>query len=279
MARHVLVVDAEGDLLEEVRARLAREGLPVELDDGERQRRFMKDLAHELSTPLTPIAGYLRILESGKLGQLSAQQRRVVESTLVSLARLTRIVQNLSDFATLAPGDARLHLSPLDPDQLAGEVVAEQEGAARDARLHVAVSPAGGGPAVADPQKLRQALGNLLSNAVKFSPHGGEVLVEVSRPEGLLRIAVWDQGPGVPSGELEAIFEPLHRAGRRGGEEARAPGSGLGLSVARRIAEAHGGRAFVESPPRNQPAGAVRTFGGSRFVLEIPLPDGAEGQG
>jgi signal transduction histidine kinase len=244
----------------------------VEIEDGERPRRFVKDLAHELSTPLTPLAGYLHILESGKLGELSPQQRRVVESMLSALGRLSRIVENLSDFATLGPGDARLHEAPFDPDRLAREVVTEQEAAIRDARLHVTVSPGGGGPAVADARKLRQALGNLLSNAVKFSPHGGEVWVGVAREAGFLRFAVWDQGPGVAVGEAEAVFEPLHRSGRRGGEELRAPGSGLGLPVARRIAEAHGGRAFLESPPRAQPPGATHTFGGARVVLELPLP-------
>jgi signal transduction histidine kinase len=124
---------------------------------------------------------------------------------------------------------------------------------------------------VADPRKLRQAVANLVSNAVKFSPHGGEVLVEVAREPGKLRYAVYDQGPGIRSGELERIFEPLYHAAARGGEEARQPGSGLGLPVARRIAEAHGGRVWVESPPRTQPAGQSRHYSGSKFALEIPV--------
>lgn len=234
----------------------------------ERRRAFMRNLAHELSTPLTPIAGYLRILKSEKLGSLSARQRLIVDAMIQSTRKLTGIVENLSDFATLAPGDPRLHEAPLDPDRLAEEVVEEQLGAIRDGRLHVEVKPSGFGPILADEKKLHQALSNLVSNAVKFSPHGGEVLVEVSQDPGRLRISIYDQGPGIVAAESESIFEPLQTA-RRSSEKAGPPGSGLGLPVARRIAQAHGGEVFVESPPREQPRG-TRAFGGCRFVLEIP---------
>ncbi len=232
---------------------------------------FVHDLAHELSTPLTPLSGYLKILQSEKLAGLSPPQRKVVDAMIQSVARLARIVDNLADFASLQDGRAPINAGPVEPDALADAVVAELSAAAKDARLHVAVRHAGGGPVLADPRKLRQALSNIVSNAVKFSPHGGEVLVDVLREPGRLRFAVYDQGPGVPALEAEGIFEPLHHAASRAGDEARAPGSGLGLPVARRIAEAHGGRVFVESPPRTQPASSARHFTGSKFVLEIPV--------
>jgi signal transduction histidine kinase len=232
---------------------------------------FMHNLAHELSTPLTPLAGYLRILQSDKLGVLSAQQRRIVDSMMHSVGRLSRIVDNLADFASLQAGQAPILEGTLNPDQMADEVVAEQRSAVKDARLHVTVQHAGGESVVADARKLRQALSNVVSNAIKFSPHGGEVLVEVGREPGKLRFCVYDQGPGIRPGEQERIFEPLHHAAVRGGEEARLPGSGLGLPVARRIAEAHGGRIWVESPPRTQPAGGTAHYSGSKFVLEIPI--------
>ncbi len=233
---------------------------------------FMHNLAHELSTPLTPLAGYLRILLGGKLGGLSPQQQRILDSMQQSVGRLTRIVDNLSDFASLQAGEAPLMESEVEPDQLADDVVAEQRSAIKDARLNVTVKHGGGGPVLADARKLRQAVANVVSNAVKFSPHGGEVLVEVERDTGKLRFTVYDQGPGIPAGEAERIFEPLHHAAVRGHEDARLPGSGLGLPVARRIAEAHGGRIWVESPPRTQPPSATRHFfAGSKFVVEIPV--------
>jgi signal transduction histidine kinase len=233
---------------------------------------FMRDLAHELATPLTPLVGYLKILQGGKLGALTDQQRRVVETMGVSVGRLTRIIENLGDFATLGTERAPLTLEPLDPDALAAQLVEELGPFIRDARLKVTLVRAPGAPIRADPRKLRQALGNVLSNAVKFSPHGAEVLVEVARDGEKLRLAVWDQGPGVPETEAEAIFEPFHRSGSRAVEEVRRiPGSGLGLPVARRIAEAHGGHVWLESPPRARPPGASHPYSGCRFVLEIPI--------
>jgi signal transduction histidine kinase len=232
---------------------------------------FMQNLAHELSTPLTPLAGYLRILQGGKLGSLAPPQQRIVDAMMQSVARLSRIVDNLADFASLQGGRAPILEGEVDPDLMAEDVVSEQRAAIKDARLSVELARAGGERVVADPRKLRQALANLVGNAVKFSPHGGQVLVEVAREPGKLRFTVYDQGPGIRAGESERIFEPLHHAAARGHEEARAPGSGLGLPVARRIAEAHGGRVWVESPPRTQPSASVRHFTGSKFVLEIPV--------
>lgn len=270
----------EARFLEEVRAYLAgkRERLPAEAEARARERlaeldrrgsAFMHDLAHELSTPLTPLAGYLKILQSGRLGELSAQQRKVVEGMAAAVSKLTRIVDNLSDFANLRAGHSAITPSSVDPDALAEDVLSEVRPAARDARLHIEVRPSRGGPVLADPRKLRQALANLVQNAVKFSPHGGEILVDVGRDGSRLRFSVYDQGPGVPPGEMERIFEPFRHADRR--EDARPPGSGLGLPVARRIAEAHGGRILVESPPHTQPVGMAHQYTGSKFVIEFPV--------
>jgi signal transduction histidine kinase len=233
---------------------------------------FIHNLAHELSTPLTPLAGYLRILQSERTGTLGEQQKRILDSMVHAVSRLTRILDNLSDFASLEAGHAPLVESRIEPERLADEVAAEQRSAVRDARLHLQVSHSGAPAVLADARKLRQALANLVSNAVKFSPHGGEVLIEVGHEPGRLRYAVYDQGAGIPADEQERIFEPLHHAAARSGDEARPPGSGLGLPVARRIAEAHGGRVWVESPPRTQPQPAVsHQFTGSKFVLEVAI--------
>ncbi len=233
---------------------------------------FIHNLAHELSTPLTPLAGYVRILQSEKTGALGEQQRRILDSMAGAVGRLNRILDNLSDFANLESGHAPLVESRVEPDHLADDVAAEQRSAVRDARLHLQVHHAGAPAVLADARKLHQALFNLVSNAVKFSPHGGEVLIEVSQEPGRIRYAVYDQGPGIRAEEQERIFEPLHHAASRSGDEARPPGSGLGLPVARRIAEAHGGRVWVESPPRTEPPLTVlHQYTGSKFVLEVAV--------
>jgi len=236
-------------------------------------RIFIANLAHELRTALTPIAGYLKIVLSDKLGPLSAQQKRILESIQGSTGRLTRVVENLSDFASLEAKDAALFLGAVDPDALAEEVVNDLRPHIREARLHVEVQKCGCGQVKADPKKLKQALANVVGNAVKFSPHGGEVLVELRRDGESLRISVCDQGPGIAPQEQDNVFEPFfHAAGRD--EGSKHPGSGLGLPVARRILEAHGGRIWVESPPRTQSEGVRRHFTGSKFVLEVPLKAG-----
>jgi len=232
---------------------------------------FIRDLAHEVSTPLTPLVGYLKILLSEKVGPLTPQQRKMVETMSVSVARLARIVENLGDFASLGAEKAPLTTEPVDPDALAEKVLEELRPAIRDARLNVALVKSGGGAVLADPRKLRQALTNVVGNAVKFSPHGAEVLVEVTRDAGKLRFAVYDQGPGVKAEEVDAVFRPFHHARVRASDENRHhPGSGLGLPVAVRIAEAHGGRVWLESPPRTQPGAGTRHFAGCRFTIEIP---------
>jgi signal transduction histidine kinase len=234
---------------------------------------FMRDVTHELATPLTPLAGYLRILRSEKLGALSPQQRQVLESMSSAVTRLTRIIENLSDFASLQPGGKPLVTAPTDADQLVREVVEELRPAIRDSRVRVEVRPSGGPPLLADARKLRQAIANVVGNAVKFSPNGGEVLVEVVRDAGRLRISVYDQGPGLSPTDARRVFEPFFHASRMRGEQARQPGSGLGLPVAKRILEAHGGTVAVECPPLVQPAGVSSHYTGCKLVLELPAAE------
>lgn len=279
MGRVIRIVGAE-PLPAELRRMIEEAGLSIESSPGSPEASetaratFVRDLVHELSTPITPLAGYLRILLSEKLGPLSAQQKKVLESMVGSVARLSRIIENLSDFANLQTSAAVLRLESVDPDAIVEELITELRQAIRDGQVHVNVSRSGGGAIVADGKKLKQAIANVVVNAVKFSPHGGEILVEVVREPDVLRVSVYDQGPGVPTAEHDAIFEPFHHAATRGADDARVPGSGLGLPVARRIVEAHGGRIWVESPPRAQPGAVTRLYSGAKFVLEVPTRSG-----
>lgn len=281
--RETLAPGEERDTLRAVSAALAAHlesavsGASVaaaKLAESDRLRgAFMHDVTHELATPLTPLAGYLRILGSEKLGPLTLQQRKVVDSMSSAVTRLTRIIDNLSDFASLQVGGKALLTAPVDPDQLVQEIVDELRGTIREQRLRVEVRPSRGGPILADPRKLRQAIANVVGNAVKFSPHGGEVLVELSRDGGRLRVVVYDQGPGVPASDAGRVFEPFFHAARARGQEARQPGSGLGLPVAKGIVEAHGGTILLECPPHTQPAGTSLQYTGCKVVLDLPAAE------
>jgi len=229
---------------------------------------FMQSISHELSTPLTPLAGYLKILQSEKLGALNDRQKKIFESMLQSTDRLARTIDNLSDFAVLETGNYRVRAEQVDAVALAKKLIEDAQttlAKPKHIQLDLAAPPY---PAtlVADPTRLQQAVSNLVDNAIKYSPHGGAVLLELKVIDGHVEFAVYDQGAGVPPEDQERIFEPFHHA--KGARHVATVG--LGLPVARKIAIAHGGRLRVESPPKVQPE-SERHFSGAKFVLELPL--------
>jgi signal transduction histidine kinase len=234
------------------------------------QAAFLHSVAHELSTPLTPIVGYVKILLSGKLGPLTAQQTRILESVGHSAEHLSQILDNLVDLADLEAGRCELHRLPVDLSLVFERCLEELRPQARAKRISLERLVTAPALASADEGKLRQAILNLLDNALKFSPHGGVVLAELSLPgDGRAQISIYDQGPGMDASALEPLTRPFRYAAAA--YPARRPGAGLGLPVARCIAEAHGGELHAESPPRNQPLAPGHHFAGSRFSLVVPL--------
>ncbi|MHB8420326.1 MAG: sensor histidine kinase [Myxococcales bacterium] len=234
------------------------------------QAAFLHSVAHELSTPLTPIVGYVRILLSGKLGPLTAQQTRILESVGQGAERLSQIIDNLVDLADLEAGRCELHRTPVDLAALFERCLEELRPQARAKRISLERLVGGPALASADEAKLRQAIHNLLDNALKFSPHGGVVLAELTvLGGGRAEIAIYDQGPGMDASALEPLTRPFRYAAAA--YPARKPGAGLGLPVARCIAEAHGGELHAESPPQSQPLAPGHHFAGSRFSLLVPL--------
>ncbi|MHB1845665.1 MAG: sensor histidine kinase [Deltaproteobacteria bacterium] len=231
------------------------------------QAVFLHSVAHELSTPLTPIVGYLKILLSGKLGALTDQQRRILESMGHSADHLSLIIDNLVDLADLEAGQTELRLAKLDVTELFDRCLSEAREAGRSKRLSIERALEGPAMVRADEVKLKQALQNLLENAVKFSPHGGVVLGELCRRGDGFELAIYDQGSGMDVAQLDVLSRPFCWAATA--YPARRPGAGLGLPVARRIAEAHGGELRAESPPQGQPL-ALHHFAGTRVSIVLP---------
>lgn len=228
---------------------------------------FMQNLSHELATPLTPITGYLKILQSGKAGALSDAQMKILESMTTSGDRLSRTIDNLVDFATLESGGYAIQRDNFDPAVMARGIADEEKPKARARRVTLEVQIVGSGQGYGDVRKLKQAVGNLLDNAIKFSPHGSSVLLRVAIDEARLACEVYDQGEGMLADEAERVFDPFFHADRVG--EERAPGAGLGLPVAKQIVEAHGGKIWAESPPKNQPD-TKHNFSGAKVAFWIP---------
>lgn len=228
-----------------------------------RQRRFAADASHELRTPLTSIAGYARMLKSWGLEDREAG-REGVDAILEESGRMRALVEDL--LAVARGDDEGIPLQLADGDL--GAVAAEAVGAARAAAggkvVIQHVPPKEPVEAVFDEARIRRTADILLDNAVKYTPEGGVVTVDVGREDGLLRLRVSDTGTGIPAEDLPRVFERFYRA-----DPARSEGgSGLGLSIARQIARAHGGEIEAASRPGR----------GSTFVLSLP-EDGPDDRG
>jgi signal transduction histidine kinase len=210
------------------------------------QRRFLSDAGHELRTPITIIRGHLEVM-----GDDPTERRETLELVTDELERMGRLVDDLLLLARAGrPDFLRPERVPLD--ELSAEVLAKAEALApRDWRL----APTVGGALTGDRQRLTQALINLAQNAAGNTEEGEAIEVGGEVRNGEARLWVADSGAGIPVEEQERVFERFYR-----GDGSRAEGSGLGLSIVRAIAEAHGGRVDLDSAPGR----------GSRFTVVIP---------
>ena len=204
----------------------------------EQQRReLMADVAHELRTPLSIAQGRLEGLIDGVYPLDAAQLEPLLDETRV----LARLVEDLRTLANAESGVLTLAREPTDVGMLVRDAVAAVDGEARQRGTTVAVREAAALPAVdIDPVRIRQVVVNLLANAVRHGGDRGSVSIDVGVVDGALRIAVADPGPGLSPGELSRIFDRFYK-GRA------SSGSGLGLTIARRLVEAHGGQIRAES--------------------------------
>lgn len=235
-------------------------------DSAAARSAFLQSLAHELATPLTPLVGYLKLLRVGKLGELSGQQQQVVEAMSHAAERLGRTVDNLVDFATLETGAYRIHHASFNASRMVDACVTGLRSKARGKHVRIEVRRPPDVTMVGDERKLRQALANVLDNAIRYSPHGGDVLLDVRHDDASMWFDVYDQGPGLSEEAKAAIDLGKRQPDDRGG-------SGLGMPVSREIALAHGGELRVESPPAQQPE-ASHSYSGALVSVRVPLAPG-----
>jgi heavy metal sensor kinase len=221
----------------------------------EDQRRLVADASHELRTPLAVMRSEIEV--SLLADELSPDARRVLESACEEVERMSRTVDGLLLLASADEDRLHLLLEPVDLRRLAEATARALAGLAEGHRVAVEVE---GEPALvlADPERLGQALRNLVDNAIAFSPAGAVVRVRTWAGEREAGVEVADEGPGVPPDLRERVFDRFFRADP--GRARRSGGSGIGLSIVREVARAHGGH--VELRPR-----APR---GSAFVLTLP---------
>lgn len=227
------------------------------LERAEQQRKnLVADVAHELRTPLSNIQGYVEAMRDGVLAPNEETLNTVHAQTL----HLARLVEDLRLLAQTESEDFRLNL---EPESLGDVMRHAVEGfRARSSSMDVGLSldiPKELPTLVIDRTRISQVLGNLLENAVRHSPSGGEVVIRASMSEGRVVVTVADGGDGIAPEDLTRVFDRFYRADP---SRTRATGgAGLGLTIAKKIVEAHGGEIRAESVEGQ----------GSRFIFELPV--------
>jgi signal transduction histidine kinase len=213
----------------------------------EMKEEFLALTTHDLRSPLTVISGVISFFTSGRLGELSPEQKNMVAMMERNAQSLIELVNDLLDASKLESGTMRLDLSSIDLGGLVGELRETMEPLAREKGIALEVHLPADLPAVhADRTKLRRILVNLLSNALKFTGKGGTVEVRGTREgDELVRISIKDTGVGIAREDVERLFDKYEQARSRAtrGEK----GTGLGLYITKQLVELHGGEIKVES--------------------------------
>lgn len=217
-------------------------------------RQFWEDVAHELKTPLAIMKGEIEVaLRTGVDGE---EARQTLASNLEEAERLVRLIEKMLTLARLDRGGAPLEAADIDLAALASRTADEFRTLAEDKGVRLRFDAPAAAPLSGDAARLRGLLYILLDNAVKFTPAGGTVGVEVAAAADGVRLTISDTGPGIAEADLARIFDRFSRPGRPG----EGGGFGLGLSIAKAVAESHGGRIEVRS----------RVGAGSAFTVVLP---------
>ncbi len=221
------------------------------------KNRFLRNLSHELKTPLTALREGAELLNDGVAGLLAPQQQQVVAIMRDNSIKLQRLIEDLLDYQRALHAASSLDPKPLQLGAVVRDAASAHELAARTKRQRVALYLL---PVIvpADPEKLRSIVDNLLGNAVKFTPEGGTISVIAREYRGEAMLEVIDSGPGIPAEERESVFDSFFRG--RAKASGRIEGSGLGLAIVREYVEAHGGRIVV-----------VEGGSGGHFRVMLPL--------
>jgi len=228
---------------------------------------FLANMSHEFRTPMHAIIGCSEILLDASLPITEPEREQFLRDILAGGRHLLALINDALDLSRIEAGRLDLRIEPTAARDVLDAVHGAMRSLAAKKRIRLDLECAEGlGPVPMDAMRMRQALVNLVGNALKFTPEGGRVWIRglPSQPDGGLRIEVEDTGPGIPPEEQERIFAEFEQATvtRTAG---RPEGAGLGLTLARRFVEMHGGRLWVESE-----AGR-----GSRFILRLPAATGS----
>lgn len=236
----------------------------------ESRGRLMRGVSHDLKNPLSAIDGHASLLEDGVKGPLNPGQQASVVRIRRSVRALLGLITDLLELSKAEAGHLSVKPRPTNVADVVRDVADEHRDAAEAAGHELRTEIGERLPTInTDPDRVRQVLGNLLSNAVKYTPSGGQIVVRVEEravngPPSIGRctaIDVIDSGPGIPAEKLDEIFEEFSRL-----ENGTTPGTGLGLTIARRISRLLGGDVSAKSEIGR----------GATFTLWLPVDGLAE---
>ncbi|OLE55839.1 MAG: hypothetical protein AUG51_01025 [Acidobacteria bacterium 13_1_20CM_3_53_8] len=226
----------------------------------EMKEEFLALTTHDLRSPLTVISGVISFFTSGRLGELTPEQKNMVAMMERNTQSLIELVNDLLDTSKLESGTMKLDFSSIDLRGLMDELRETMEPLAKEKGIFLEESLSPDLPPVkADRPKLRRIIVNLLSNAIKFTPKGGKVSLKAEREDGRIRIYVTDTGVGIAKEDVERLFDKYEQARSRAtrGEK----GTGLGLYITRQLVELHGSHIKVDS----------KLGRGSTFSFTMPI--------
>ena len=220
---------------------------------------FLANMSHELRTPLNAVIGFSEVLLQRMFGELNDKQDEYLKDIYASGQHLLSLINDILDLSKIEAGRMELASAPFHlPSALDNAVTLVKERAGRHGiALQLDIDPALGEVA-GDERKIKQVLLNLLSNAVKFTPDGGRISLKAGQRDGAVEISVTDTGIGIAPEDQAAIFEEFRQVGS---DERKREGTGLGLTLAKKFVELHGGRIWVESEPGR----------GSTFTFTLPV--------
>jgi PAS domain S-box-containing protein len=259
----MLVSQQLATALEEARLYAEVEQKSAELESASRHKsEFLANMSHELRTPLNAVIGFSEVLGERMFGELNDKQAEYVQDIHASGTHLLSLINDILDLSKIEAGHMELELAEFHlPQAIENALVLVRERALRRGlTLEQSIDP-DLGELQGDERKIKQVLLNLLSNAIKFTPAGGRVVVRANRVDEHVEVVVSDTGVGIAPEHHEAVFEEFRQVGAA---EKRAEGTGLGLALARKFIELHGGRIWVES----------RVGAGSTFTFTLPVRHG-----
>jgi signal transduction histidine kinase len=221
---------------------------------------FLANMSHELRTPLNAVIGFSEVLAEQMFGELNAKQLEYVRDVLSSGQHLLSLINDILDLSKVEAGRLELEFAPFDlPATMDSTLTLVRERASRHGITVDLVVDERLGDVVGDERKIRQVLLNLLSNAVKFTPDGGRIELRAVPADDSVEISVSDTGIGIAPEDQEAIFEEFRQVGTDSARKRE--GTGLGLALAKRLVELHGGRIWVKSEIGK----------GSTFTFALPV--------